>query len=158
MLSADRIDGWKNHFMRMERWQARAVNALDVLPDTDFHDALDVALAYFVWSHSLRDWLLKDGVVNENILNDCLGKEPAWPIVRDLANRSRHLKLTRNPTDADWAVLREYVPLSKNLKEREKHRIILIYDGKKHRLLEVVGAAGTISRRVLSDVGLRENP
>jgi hypothetical protein len=108
MTSADRAGGWNNQFRRMQRWQDRAKLALADLPNTQFHDALDVALAYFVWCHSMRDWLIKDNAMTRNEVDSQLSNHATWKIVRDLANRSKHLKITCNPADAEWAVSREY--------------------------------------------------
>lgn len=106
LMGADRVGGWRNHFRRMERWQDRASTALADLPSRSVHDALDFALAYFVWAHSLRKWLLSDGAVESEDLDRSLEGETTWAIVRDLGNRSRHFVIDRNPTDADWMVKR----------------------------------------------------
>ncbi len=104
MLGADRHGGWLNHFKRTKRWGVRAIAALADLPATDFREALDFSLAYFVWCHSLREWLIKDQAASQSVIDSALKAYPEWRIVRDLANRSRHLVITQNPADAEWAV------------------------------------------------------
>ncbi|PIE12174.1 MAG: hypothetical protein CSA70_10545 [Rhodobacterales bacterium] len=154
MQGADRVGGWRNHFNRCERWQSRAQSALNDLSNTEFHEALDFALAYFVWCHSLRDWLLKDGALKRDDLDAQLASYPQWSIVRDVANRSKHLKITMKSKDAEWSMSREYDPLAVVIEGRERCHLNLFFDGKKHRLSEVVGLAGEMWRKILSDEGL----
>lgn len=132
MTSADQVGGWKNHYLRMRRWEDRAKSALHGLPRIEFHDALDFTLAYFVWCHSLRDWLIKDGALTKEEVNIQLAKDATWNIVRDLANRSKHLIITQSPTDAEWSVSREYDHFALLIEKRERHHINLFFEGKKH--------------------------
>ena len=111
------------------------------MPDVDFHEALDLTLAYFVWCHSVRDWLIKDCAVTSRWLDDQLLAYPVWKIVRDIANRSKHLRITRNPTDADWVISREYDHFAILIEGRERHHMILYFNGKKERVSDVVRRA-----------------
>lgn len=147
---ADRVGGWTNHFKRTKRWQERAVDALANLSMVEFNQALDYALAYFVWCHSLREWLIKDGAFPKHELDDCLRRHPEWKIVRDLANRSRHLVLIQNPTDKDWAVFREYDHFASQLEGREKHHMNLFFNGQRHRLIDIILASSLMWEQVLS--------
>lgn len=146
----------------MERWQRRTTDVLSNLQNAEFHDALDFALAYFIWSHSLLEWLVKDDVVSKNKLDTCLEAnkdwKTYWPIVRDLANRSRHMVIDRDPKDADWFVLREYDVFAVHVEGRERHHMVLFHDKQKYRLLDVVTASGAMWRHVLSDLGLSVDP
>lgn len=151
---ADRAGGWKTHFERTKRWEQRALKALTDLPSVDFHEALDFALAYFVWCHSLRDWLIKDGAISKNELDDSLKQHPEWKIVRDLANRSRHLVLTQSPTDGEWAVFREYEPFALQVEGRERHHLNLLFDGEKHRVSDLVSRSSRMWDDVLFRGGL----
>ncbi|OSQ28481.1 hypothetical protein TH468_18170 [Thalassospira sp. MCCC 1A03138] len=133
----------------MLRWQRRAIDAGKDLPRTDFNDTLDIALAYFIWSHSLRDWIIKDGAITSAEIDNNLSRYPVWQIVRDVANRSKHLKLTQNPKDADWFVRREYDSFSIVLEGRERHHINLFFDGKKHRLTDVILESSEMWKEIL---------
>ena len=154
MQGADRVGGWVNHFKRTKRWEERAAGALSNLPVTDFHDALDYSLAYFVWCHSLREWLIKDGATTQGKIDRVLMVYPEWKIIRDLANRSRHLILTQKPTDADWSVFREYDPFAPAIEGRERHHVNLFFGGRKYRLLNLVRDAGSMWEQVLVDMEL----
>jgi len=154
MQSADRHGGWYNHFKRTKRWQTRATAALIDLPHTDFHEALDSSLAYFVWCHSLRDWLIKDEAISKSAIDDALKAYPEWKIVRDLANRSRHLMITQKPTDADWTVSREYDPFAPTIEGRERHHVNLFFNGHKYRLADLIIKTCDMWGKVLDDSSL----
>ncbi len=154
MLGADRHQGWFSHFERMKQWETRATIALEDLPHTDFHEALDYSLAYFVWCHSLREWIIKDKAMSLSTVEDALKVYPEWKIVRDLANRSRHLVITQKPTDAEWSVFREYDPFAPTIEGRERVYVNLFFNSRKYRLVELVGKAGRMWDRVLADAGL----
>ncbi|QDL91988.1 hypothetical protein FDP22_09495 [Paroceanicella profunda] len=151
MPSADNVTGWKNHFRRTRRWRDRALSELMDLPRTDFHDAIDYSLAYFVWSHSLRDWLIGDGVAKKDDLDRILSVYDEWKIARDLANRTRHFKITRSPTDPYWAVSREYDSMSANV---ERHHINLYFNKKKANLANIVCRTSDMWDEVLQKLGL----
>jgi hypothetical protein len=137
-FSADASGGWKNHYRRMKRWEQRSLQTLRNLPLSDFHDALDFSIAYFLWCHSLREWLINDNVMTEEELNSELSKYSVWKLCRDIANRTRHFELKRNPTDKDWACYREYEPFSSIIEKRERHRVYVIHDGRKWETSEAI--------------------
>ncbi len=151
MLSADRQGGWLNHFKRTKRWEARATAALADLPNTDFYEALDYSLAFFVWSHSLREWLIKDQALSQSTIDTALKAYPEWRVVRDLANRSRHLVITQKPTDSEWAVFREYDPFAPAIEGRERHHVNLFFNGQKWRLSDLIVKSGRMWHQVLID-------
>lgn len=154
MRSADNAAGWLSHYRRTLRWAERAEQLLEALPETDFHDALDFTLAYFVWCHSLRDWLIKTGALDENTINAELKKYPEWKRVRDLGNRQRHPVLTQNPTDADWAMAREYDVFSPVLEGRERHHLNLYFDGEKLLVLPLLRKSRSMWQSILEEKGL----
>jgi hypothetical protein len=133
----------------------RALATLADLPRTDFLEALDFSLAYFVWCHSLREWLIKDNAVGQDVIDSALSAYLEWKIVRDLANRSRHLVITQNPTDPDWAVFREYDPFAPHLEGRERHHVVLLFEGRQHRVTELVRTTGQMWECVLVKLELK---
>ncbi len=52
-LGAHLINGWQGQFDRMERFYTRFTQAEDAT------DALDCALTFFIYAHSLREWIVK---------------------------------------------------------------------------------------------------
>ena len=147
-FSADTAGGWKNHYRRMRRWEARSLKVLNDLPSSDFHDAMDFSLAYFLWCHSLREWLLNDKVFCKEALDTELAKYEIWPLCRDIANRPRHLELERNPTDKDWSVYREYEPFAPIIEGRERHIANIMFDGKKWRTSDAIKAASDMWEKI----------
>jgi hypothetical protein len=138
-FSADTSGGWKNHYHRTLRWENRSREALNDLPHTNFQDAIDFSLAYFVWSHSLRDWLV----------NSKLAQHEIWALCSDVANRTRHFELNRNPTDKDWSAYREYDPFGPLLEQRERHMANIMFDGKKWRIVYAISASAQMWREIL---------
>ena len=111
-LSADTFGGWKNHFLRMERWKQRCLAELKKPYGDGSRDIVDFALSYFVWCHSLREWLVRGKVMDAKVLDENLGRYPQWKICRDIANRCRHYDLTTNSSDKHWSIGREYDPFA----------------------------------------------
>lgn len=147
-FSADTSGGWTNHYRRMRRWEVRSLKALNDLPSADFHDAVDFSLAYFVWCHSLREWLLNDKVFSQSALDAELAKYEVWPLCRDIANRTRHLELNRNPTDKDWSAYREYDPFAPTIEGRERHISNIMFNGRKWRTSDAITAATAMWEKI----------
>ncbi len=102
--SGDSSGGWLNHYQRMKRWESRAQSVAVRTIATQTHDAIDFALAYFVWAHSFREWLIETNTATRSQLNVLLDGRSEWRLCRDIANRCRHYNLTKNPTDNDFVV------------------------------------------------------
>lgn len=126
--SADNIGGWQNHFKRLERWRKRVLDSMEDTSKSNFHDVNDFVLAYFMWCHSLRDWLIKSEAMDRAELDRELGQFVEWAICRDIANRNRHFKITQNPRDKDWSIHREYDWQAKVENRPERHRLLVVSD------------------------------
>jgi hypothetical protein len=150
--SADTNGGWRNHYSRMQRWEKRSLAALRNLPEADFQDAIDFSLAYFLWCHSLFEWLHEDGAMDKSELSHQLDGYVVWPLCRDVANRVRHFDLRHRPTDKDWAVYREYLPFESHVSEKEIHAANLVFDGRKWLLAETISEASKMWKEILHDL------
>jgi hypothetical protein len=137
-FSADAHGGWKNHYRRMLRWKKRSIMALSNLPISDFDDAHDLALAYFVWCHSLRDWLTNDNAIEKDSLNRELSGYPIWQLTRDVANRTRHFEMNQHPRDSEWSTYRAYDPFSIQIEGRERHVALLMFDGRRWEIKDAI--------------------
>lgn len=126
--SADTIGGWQNHFRRLERWKNRVLSSMENTSRADFHDVNDFVLAYFMWCHSLRDWLIQSEVIGSDELDLKLGQFVEWAVCRDIANRNRHFKITRSPRDKDWSISREYDWQASVENRPERHRLFVVSD------------------------------
>lgn len=124
--SADTIGGWQNHFKRLERWKNRVLESMEDTSKADLHDVNDFVLAYFMWCHSLRDWLIKSETIDKDELDFELSHFVEWPVCRDIANRNRHFKITRNPRDKDWSIGREYDWQAKGENRPERHKLFVV--------------------------------
>jgi hypothetical protein len=151
---ADRVGGWKNHYLRMKRWEVRARAALADMPYTNFGDALDTTLVYFVWCHSLRDWIIKDRIPERDEVTAAMRNSVTWKIIRDLANRTKHFEISQSPTDKDWAVFRELEVFEKHPRGGDKETAFLLFDGKKVQLATVVDDAAKLWDMVLLNSNL----
>lgn len=151
-LSADTNGGWRNHYRRMLRWENRSLAALRNLPETDFQDAIDFSLAYFLWCHSLLEWLHEDGAMDKLELTPQLNSYAVWPLCRDIANRVRHFDLRNKPTDKDWVAYREYLPFESHIEGRAKHVANLMFDRRKWRIADAISEASKMWKTILHDL------
>ena len=147
--SADTVRTWQNHFKRMDRWKVRVIEAASSYEDTDFHDVFDFVLAYFVWCHSMREWLINSKAIDKNKLDTELAKYEEWPLCRDIANRSRHFELRMNPKDKDWSIGREYDIFSKMSGQKMRHVLFLVSDDEKYDVVELVGRTQRMWRDIV---------
>lgn len=150
--SADTIGGWKNHYDRMRRWEARSLGALKDLPRSSFHDAIDFTLAYFLWSHSFLEWLHESGEAEKAELSKKLKQYRVWPLCRDIANRVRHFDLRHNPTDKNWSAYREYLPFESQITGEERHVANVIFDGRKWDLSDAILESAKMWKEVVRDL------
>lgn len=128
LSSADTAGGWINHFQRMERWKDRALLALDDHEGYSFNDANDFVLTYFVWCHSMREWLINSQTMSRQKLDFELHQFVEWEMCRDIANRCRHFELKRKPRDKDWSITREYDIWAELDNRPMRHKLHLVSD------------------------------
>lgn len=147
-LSVDTFGGWANHFIRMERWKDRCLAELKKRYGEESRDVPDFALSYFVWCHSLRDWLIKGAIIQSEALDQDLAQYPEWKICRDIANRCRHYDLKNNPTDKHWSMGREHDPWANEQNSLPTEKWFLIFGEEKYELSSVI----TITFKVWSDI------
>ena len=102
-------DDWKVHHAALERWKNRALSEVagqvsfgGTVIEVSTADALDFSFAFFIWAHSFKDWLLKSGAFTKAELEAILTQYTEWELTKDLANKTKHREITRNPTDPDW--------------------------------------------------------
>jgi hypothetical protein len=103
--SMENILGWRSQYQRMERWLGRI--AVQAGSEAD-HDLLDMYLAFFLNCYSLRDWFVKSGVIAEADIDELIQRSRQMRLCRDLCNRSKHLRISRPSTDADFSIIRAY--------------------------------------------------
>lgn len=109
--SADAVFGWLNHYHRMLRWRDRSLTALKMQTGEE----VDVALAFFVWCFSFRDWLRVEPSLSSKELEDFVSNEPYWGFCRDIALRAKHYDLSSPSKDAEYGMSRSFDPFHKIL-------------------------------------------
>lgn len=155
-FSADGNGGWKNHHDRMKRWSERVLPLCIERQGSPVNGqaVVDFALAFFLWAHSLREWLIEDGASLKDDLDRALASETLWSTCRDLANRTRHFELRQRPVDKDWTVFREYDPYFELIEGVGTSHWWLEHDGKKSRLDQLVVETVAMWSLVLKELGL----
>jgi hypothetical protein len=124
----------------MERWKQRCLTELEKPYGEESRDVVDFALSYFVWCHSLREWLIEGAAIEAKALDQNLARYPEWKICRDIANRCRHYDLTKNPSDKHWSMGREYDPFANPRNRLPREKWFLIFGEEKHELASVVSS------------------
>jgi len=147
--SADTVSGWHNHYKRMNRWKIRSLETLNDLPRTNFQDAFDFTLAYFLWSHSFVEWLCEGGIITKKELFNELKNYEVWPLCRDVANRTRHFELKNKPTDKYWTAYRENDFFAYAVEGKERHIVNIMFDGKKWRATDAIQESDKMWKQVL---------
>lgn len=150
--SADTVGGWQNHFKRLGRWRKRVLTAIEDTERYDFHDVNDFVLAYFIWCHSLREWLINSETIERRSLDRQLGHFAQWAVCRDIANRSRHFHLTRNPRDKDWSISREYDLWAKLENRPERHKLHIVSDDRIYSVEDLIEETYQMWETILSGV------
>lgn len=123
--------------------------------DKSDHTGLDFALAYLVWCHSLIEWVHHDEKVEKQVLGRMLKDQFGdWEIVRDVANRCRHLDLTHSPSDKNWSANRSWYGWETAAGGEVNGRWVLFHKDKMWELSNLVFMAHEAWETVLSELGL----
>lgn|GEM_PF-5667202 len=150
--SADTKFGWQSHYDRMNRWRERALEFADADLNHRSDDAVDFFLAYCLWAHSLREWLLETKTVPKEHLDRLLANQTAWNMCRDMANRSRHYNLRKKPTDKFWQLAREIDINSIMSGGSSKQTWYVNFDGESYSVSETVNQISEMWRSILSEL------
>ena len=155
LQSVDTSSGWITHFDSMIRWQTRAEETCSGGMDDGINaiQGMDFALAFVVWAHSLREWLINDEAVDQAELDKRLQQYETWKMCRDLANRTRHLDLKTRPKDKYWSINRSFGPNSDQLEGTREYRWCLTYDGQTLEVLNAIYAIRSMWDDVLIELG-----
>ena len=114
------VEQWE----RVNRWLAKVQTAYGSSV-TDADDMMDLFYALFQNIFAMRDWLLSSGIDESKV--NALFASNRLQLCRDIANGTKHCKLTRPSVDADFLTLREYEPASRG----SAHAFRLVADGQR---------------------------
>lgn len=93
-------DGWQGQYGRMRRWFDRLLIVANDWDSHGFDEQVDYALVFFHNSYHLRDYLLREGVVPQQALDELMHTSRPLRICRDLTNGSKHRLVTSPSEDA----------------------------------------------------------
>jgi hypothetical protein len=106
--SIHKSSGWKGQWSRTKRWQKRLKITAATCQDED--EFFDHVYAFFQNCYHLRDWLKASGVVSGQKLSDFFSVHREMRLCRDICNGTKHFDLTQPGIDANFSLVREYVP------------------------------------------------
>lgn len=96
-------DGWQGQFSRTRRWLDRLFTVANDWEAHGLDEQIDFALVFFQNVYHVRDYLLQEGVVTQKSLDELMANTEVLRIARDLANGSKHRKVTMPSIDsAPW--------------------------------------------------------
>ncbi|MGD1881842.1 MAG: hypothetical protein ACFB11_05880 [Paracoccaceae bacterium] len=140
--SADTTGGWRNHYARIRRWGRRVLELAkrEAIQEIDHQDLVDFALVYFIWAHSLLEWLVVDEASKADSSKAAAFGHPQWRLLCALANRSRHFDQTLKVDQLDkyWSIKRSYDPFLSQLTDQSGVGTQIVYNGQKYALSELV--------------------
>ncbi len=152
---------WKEQWHRVLRWYERIQDQ-----NRSKQEYEDYLWAFFQNCWHMKDWLLNDPVLGRR--KDAVKKEvhcPGGPLMicRDLANRSKHLKLVparKNAgknADVGGRVIHETTHVRKNGTRRSKVRwdYWIIYNGGRTKALPLADEAIKAWKAVFAELGVK---
>jgi hypothetical protein len=106
-LSAEKVRGWSGLYLSLADWPDR-IRESHGSPHR-MRDELTFYLCFFAQAYSVRDWLVKQGLIRSNVLDAAIRGNVSMQICRDICNRYKHYLLSHPSIDADWSIQRRAV-------------------------------------------------
>jgi len=142
---------FRDQFSRVQRFLRRIEDQ-----DRDSTEYDDDLWSFFQNCHHLRDWIIYDSDVGDIIkkkVSEFAKINEELRICADLANRSKHLRLTRNVRE-DARVTNRSVTIDLGLGTSTCEHTITLKDGSKREALDVARMAVEAWKQFLSGEGL----
>lgn len=105
--SAEKVRGWSGLYLSLADWPDRIRECHNSA--NRLRDELTFYLCFFAQAYSVRDWLVKQGVLKSNEIDEAISSEIAMQICRDICNRYKHYTLSSPSIDGDWLIQRRVV-------------------------------------------------
>ncbi len=139
-ISAHRDNGWKGQYNRMMRWTEKFNQiSIDEYQSSDKTQLyFDTMFACFQNIFFLKDWLQNDAKVCKNKLNEFINLNKDIGLCRDICNGTKHFDITRASVDNEFAIIRQFNPLSKLMKQAESE-IVICADGVIYKPNKLIG-------------------
>jgi len=105
MFARDRqTNPWVEQWKRVDRSWGRVQQAYGSWTSAD--EMVDLFFAFFQNTFHLRDWFLASGL--DCVKVDALFGSHSLQLCRDIANGSKHCKISINPVDRHFRIVREH--------------------------------------------------
>jgi hypothetical protein len=101
-LSAEKAEGWSRLYLSLADWPDRIREVHR--GDNRDRDELTFYLCFFVQSHSLRDWLIKERIAQPSVIDSHIRTDDAMRACRDISNRYKHFVITNPSIDAEFTI------------------------------------------------------
>ncbi len=106
-FSAEKVRGWSQLYLSLADWPDR-IRECHRLQNRE-RDELTFYLCFFLQSYSIRDWLIKQDIVNRDVLDEAIRSYDEMKMCRDIQNRYKHYVISKPSIDADWSIQRRVV-------------------------------------------------
>lgn len=105
-MSIESRHGWHDLYISLGAWPERIIEAVNL--GNRERDELDFYLSFFVQCHSLRDWALKNAIIEKDVIDMAIDSYDCMKLCRDIANRYKHLEISKPSMDANWSIWIDY--------------------------------------------------
>jgi len=125
-VSLESHHGWNDLYLSLGAWPERIAEAVN--GSNRERDERDFYLSFFVQCHSLRDWSIKSGTLDKELIDKLIQSCDCMVLCRDIANRYKHLKINKPGMDADWSLWADYDEAGEPLNITAKGKTWLAWD------------------------------
>jgi hypothetical protein len=101
-VSLDSRHGWQDLYLSLGTWPYRIAESYH--HGNRERDELDFFLCFFVQCHAMRDWAIKSGALSKIDIDLLMESYDCMRLCRDIANRYKHLEISRPSVDANWSI------------------------------------------------------
>jgi hypothetical protein len=127
-VSLESRNGWNAIYLTLGAWPERVKDAVSL--GNRERDEMDFYLCFFVQSHSMRDWLIKSGLMEKALIDEAIDSYDCMKLCRDISNRYKHLTIRAPSIDADWEIWIDH--------ERSDNALSITANGKTWLLWELM--------------------
>lgn len=148
-FSAESFWGWRGHLKRVVRLYAKLRE--DYSYPEEYEQVVDDYVVFFVFCFSLKDWLVAEDILSYAKLTDRMNTLEAMRICRDIANRTKHRRISSVSYDEHWRILGYPKPVGP-AKLSELYIMVANRDETKRRALGVATECVDFWERVAAEV------
>lgn len=129
---------WRFQWERLKRWKIRVDEIRRKCDEfeQDYHDVVDIALAFLQNCYHLRDWLSNSRPKLKSAIDQVFTDSFELRCCRDVCNGFKHKKLTRYSVDSDPSIRRTYDPFAKVLRPGKNPTVYKIYLANENEVLD----------------------